>query len=133
MPVYAPAKRGTLLLPSGTYHNPDLKHLFIICTDKSDRGDHLLVSVSRWRNDLCDSTCMLEPGCHEFIRYKSYILYRKARIERTQTLIDGVAAGAFVPKAPLDDAVFERVCDGILASPHTPYKAKRYYRRQADE
>lgn len=126
--TWVPSKRGTLLVPSGTHHNPDLKHLFIICAIKSDGEELFLVSVSKWRNDLCDATCVLEPGEHPFIIIKSYVLYRKTRIEPSSAIIKGVEAGNLIPREPFDDSPFARVCTGVLESPQTSWKHKRIYR-----
>ena len=125
--IYIPIKTGTLLMPSGTENNPDLKHLFIICTDADGTGQHLLVNVTTWRNDFCDPSCILEADTHEFITAKSYILYRKARIETAQTLLNGVQNGTFFPKECLEQEHFENVCKWIVLSPHTPRGIKQYY------
>lgn len=114
-------------MPSGPAAQEDQNHLFIICTDANKGGEHLLVNVTSWRGDFCDGTCILEGGTHEFIRQKSYILYRKARIERAQTLANGAKDGLFIPKECLPAGDFERVCDGIAKSLHTPRKIRDFY------
>jgi len=119
-------------MPSGPIHNPDQHHLFIICTDADRDGDHVLVNVTKWQNELCDSTCVFNGGEHDFIKYKSYILYRKARIENRSTLLKGVQEGFFVAKPCLKDADFKSVCSGILTSPHTPNRIKEAYRATID-
>lgn len=114
-------------MPSGTEDRPDLKHLFVICTDADGTGQHLLLNVTKWRNDLCDNTCIFDEGAHEFIKHKSYVLYRKARIETAQALLNGVREGIFHPKECLEQQHFERVCKGILVSPHIPRGMKQFY------
>ena len=64
---------------------------------------------------------------HPFITTNSYILYRKTRIEGSQTLLNGVNEGIFVPKELMPDEPFARICAGITASPHTPLAHKKYY------
>lgn len=114
-------------MPSGTGVDPNLMHLFIICTDADGTGQHLLVNVTTWRNNLCDPSCILEAGSHEFIKFRSYVLYRKARIETAQTLLNGVQSGVFVSKDCLEQQHFENVCRGMTASPHTPRGMKQFY------
>jgi len=57
-------------------------------------------------------------------------MYRKAKTELAATLISGLEKGLFIAEASMAGPVFDRVCSGILASPHTPRVMKRYYRRQ---
>ncbi len=131
MGLYFPIKQGTILLPSGTSHNEDQKHLFIICTDPCDEGKHLLVTMSSWRNDFCDATCILTPdNCeHSFVKHKSYILYRKSQLETAEALKTGVEKDLFVPKESMPDEPFERIRAGILQSPYTPRRLKTYYKK----
>ena len=124
---FLPVMRGTLLIPSGTYHDPDRKHLFVICTDPCEKGLQIIVSISTWTNNLCDGTCVLDPHVHRFIRHKSYVMYRSARIEKAETLIKGVEQDLFVPHVAFEVHIFERIASGICSSLHTKRQVKRYY------
>ncbi|UXT64145.1 hypothetical protein FY133_00570 [Agrobacterium tumefaciens] len=119
-------KSGTLLIPSGPSHDPDRKHLFVVCTDACDEEKQLIVPVSGYSNNLCDGTCILEIGEHEFITKRSYAFYRNARIESAATLDNGLNQKVFVPKADVDPAVFKRIIDGICTSPQTARRIKKY-------
>lgn len=91
-------------------------------------GQHLLTSVSSIKDGIRhDTTCELEPGCHEFVRHPSYVLYAKASLVRHQGLIKCVEGWTYTPKARLNDEVFSRVCYGVAVSPHTPRWAKKYF------
>ena len=118
-------------MPSGTYHDPDRRHLFVICTDPDADGKVLLVSITSWTNDLCDATCVLDAGCHEFIKHKSWAYYRKPRIELVESLIAGVKEDILVPKECLNEDDFARLCKGILTSRHTPRKFAVYFKSNA--
>jgi hypothetical protein len=120
-------KKGTLLIPSGTSHNPDKKHLFVVCA--LNDSDAMLASIATWINHLCDGTCILEAGEHPFITAKSYIIYRKCRIEKCQTLIKGVHEGLLIPREPVKDEPFARICDGIVKSKQTPWKMKQAFKK----
>lgn len=91
----------------------------------------LVVSVSTWTNHYCDGSCILEAADHEFLRHKSWVMYRKTRVESAETLDNGVQTGLFKVKPDMSREVFARVCAGILDSPHTPRKMKRYYQVQS--
>ena len=114
-------------MASGPHGNQDLRHLHIVCTEPCGRGQQLLVSVTTWTNSLCDDACVLDVGDHPFIRHRSWIMYRKARLELAEDLDNGVEIGVFVPRQALEHPVFERVLQGICISRSTPYKIKRYF------
>lgn len=121
------AKAGTLLIPSGPSHDADRKHLHIVCTDPCKKGDQIVVSVVSWTSDLCDDACILQAYEHEFLKHKSYVFYRKARIEAATTLVNGIRNGTFKPRDPMNGQTFLRVCKGICNSSQTPRKVKTYY------
>lgn len=126
------ARAGTLLIPSGPSHDPDRKHLFIVCTDPCEEGKQLLVGVTTWVNDQCDDACILEPHEHEFLNRKSFILYRAARIEEATTLDNGVREGKFQLRAAMNAQTFLRVKNGVCRSKQTPRKIKKYAGCPAD-
>lgn len=126
-PIELIIKSGTLLIPSGPSHDPDRKHLYVVCTDACDAGNHLIVPISGYANHLCDGTCILEPGDHEFVTKRSYAFYRKARIESATTLDNGLDMQVFIPKADMAPDIFGRILEGICASPQTARKLKRYF------
>lgn len=126
--IYVPEQKNTILIPSGTIETPDKKHLFIIMTKVCQEGHHLVVSVSSVKDGLRhDSTCELGIGSHPFITKPSFILYARAERLRSNLLAKCVEGWVYTPRERLDDAVFERVCDGVEISPYTPRWVKRYF------
>jgi hypothetical protein len=116
-------KKQTLLIPSGTKN-----HLFVILTEACPEVNILLVSFSTIRDErFYDDTCIVEPGEHPFIKNRSYIEYRKARIEKESHVIKCSEATYWFPHEPVSDELFKRICNGILDSPHTPKRIKDYY------
>lgn len=128
MSLFVPYRRATLLIPSGPAHDPDRKHLFVVLTDPAQVLEYtekhsLLVGIASVQPDLPhDSTCLLHAGDHEFIRHKSYVHYAQARIEPSQSILNGVKKGVLVPKAMLVEEIFVRVCKGIVESRFTARK-----------
>lgn len=125
MPYFAP-KRRTILVPSGTTHDPGKKHLFVICTEPCVDGKQVIVSISTKTSDICDLTCILQSHEHSFLVAESFVFYRKARIEFTTALINGVERGVFYPKENMNGQTFLRILRGICGSPQTPPKVKVY-------
>lgn len=124
MPI---AKAGTLLIPSGPSHDPDRRHMFVVCNDTDANGQNLIVPVTTWTNDVCDPTCRLDPHEHAFLRHASYVLYRNARIEPAQALQEGLANGLFSTHDPVNGQVFLKVKNGVCRSLQTPRKIKVYF------
>ena len=61
------------------------------------------------------------------IRHKSYVHYARARIEASQSIVNGVKKGLFVPKAMLVEAIFARVCKGLVESRFTSPRILSFY------
>lgn len=120
-------KKGTVLIPSGPSHDPNRKHLHVICTDPDDHGCQLIVSICTKINDLCDPACTLQAHEHDFLTRESYVLYRKATIVEQSALANGVAASIFVPREDMNGQTFLRISKGICASIHTPRRIKKYF------
>lgn len=125
--IYVPLKSGSILIPSGPSTDPERRYLFVICTDACPESKHLLVPLATYRNEYCDSTCILEPYEHPFIRVKSFVLYRSSRVEFVDTLQKGVNDGILVPREPVNKQTFLRIAKGICRSRGTPQKIKSYY------
>jgi hypothetical protein len=127
---YLPSKRGTLLVLSGTHVDPDKHHLFVICTDECDNGNFLIAPLCTWTNSYCDPTCILQPHEHQFIKQKSYVLYRKCRLISRTDIERGIEQSTITPKEDLNAQTFLKVRNGITKSPATPNKLKTYMRTQ---
>jgi hypothetical protein len=131
--LFVPFKRATLLIPSGPANDPARKHLFVLLTDpiKSvdfDEKQVLLVNITSIPNGFTyDSTCILKPGEHRFIKHESYVYYAKARIEAANALLRGVKSGQLAPHEIMDEALVKRICDGLQQSPHTAPRILRFY------
>jgi hypothetical protein len=127
--MFLVTRRATVLVPSGTAEQPDLKHLFILLNDPVNKEKLvLMVSISTIRpGRFHDTSCLLGVGDHPFIRCDSFVLYAKARIESVKTLEEGVRQQLLLPKDPMDGSVFARICEGLLISRHTPAEIKRFF------
>lgn len=126
---YQPGRGKTLLIPSGTFTDPNKKHLFVTLTDACREGQHLLVSLSRVKDGVhYDPACVFNAGEHQFVREESFAAYRLARIEPAAKLIRHVKAWDFTPKDDMPNHLVERMCAGIEASDFVPSRILKYYR-----
>lgn len=133
MSLFVPLKRATLLIPSGSSVDVNRKHLFILltdpCPDETGKSAVLLVSHSTVRPNVPhDPSCILYPGDHDFVKRHSDVVYKKARLEEADKLLRGVKSGELLAHAPMDGAVFARVCKGLEESKLTPAKFLMFYR-----
>jgi len=120
-------KCDAIFMQSGTYHRPELDHLFIVCTDACRQGNHILISITGWTNKFCDATTRLRRGDHPFIYKDSYMLYRKARIASTKEIQAGLSDGSFRRhETRMSEDWVKKIMDGLCKSIHTPWKVKKY-------
>lgn len=135
--MYAPLKKGTLLIHSGSLADPDKKHLFVILTDPVGPDELvLLASFSTFRTEyFCDDTCLVEGNKkeHEFITDPSFIRYQLLRIETAAKLVAGVSSKVMTPSYPAKDHLFERICAGVFASPFAARKFQVFLQRARDD
>lgn len=111
---------ATLLMPTG----PTGDHLHVVLNDPKQfpgYGSHLsivLVSVSTVRTGIpYDDTCVLSPGCHAFVKDKSYVVYRRARIEQVLHVAQLVERGLFKPHSPFTPQLLTLIAVGLKSSP----------------
>ena len=118
-------RKITLLLPTFTGDNDDLKHLFFLLTDPCFDGELnqenaiLLVNCSSVKPDKPhDNACYIEQGEHEFIKHRSYIVYKQARIETLEKIERGISTGRFIKKEIINGELYKRILKGAFTSLH---------------
>ena len=128
--MFAVVKGATLLTPSGSFSQPNLKHLTILLTNPVGPAKQVLtVTVSTIRGSNYDRTCVLDKGDHSFINGPSFVAYWFCRHDCTEKAIhEAIANDMFVPMEPLREEVFDRVVAGLHKSPHTAPFAKTFIR-----
>jgi hypothetical protein len=120
------AKKGTLLIVSGPNHDPERKHLHVICNDPDGDGNVALVSVCSVTGTNHDTTCILQQHEHAFLKHESFVLYARAKIVSENSLANGVAQKLMVIHDDMNGQTFLRVFNGVCRSPQTPRKVKKY-------
>lgn len=120
---FLPYQKATILIPSGPDHDPDRLHLFILLTNpKTADKQNLIVSISSYTGNHCDSTCLLDIGDHSFIKKRSFVDYARARIVEADKLCSGVRKGILKSMGPISPEVFDKITEGLLRSPRTALK-----------
>ena len=119
-------KRGTLLIISGTSNSPYKKHLFIVCNDPCPQKRTVIVPMCSVKNQNDDLTCVIEPYEHPFVKRKTFISYKNARVEETRTLEFAINEGLISAHEGINAQTFLRVRNGICKSKLTPNPVKKY-------
>jgi len=116
---------GTLLISSGPGY-----HLFVVLNAPANFPTYppqscVLVSFSTIRSGPYDSTRIIPPGAHPFIKEPSFVAYRQARMETVADLAGRVASGVYVAREPVADALRLDLIAGLYFSPLTPRYLKK--------
>jgi hypothetical protein len=127
--AYAVLKKGTLLIAAD---GAGKSHLFAILNDPhGQEREVLLASFSTYRPSAeyyCDETCRVggEKKHHPFLIVDSFVRYQKLRIVAESKLLNGVAQKVMAPQAPLNQVLFDRVCQGVFDSPYSALKFQTF-------
>lgn len=119
-----------LLIPSGPGGE---NHLFVLLNDPKPfpgygaRPCVVLVNVSTVREGAAhDPTCVLEAGCHPFVKQKSYVVYRSARIEPVARVVQLLKQGFFKPQPSIDEGLLALIKIGLRSSAFTKREFKQF-------
>jgi hypothetical protein len=120
---------ATLLIPSGPRGE---NHLHVVVNDPKALPGYgarpcvVLVNLTTVRDGAeLDDTCILEAGCHPFVKQASFILYRLARIEPRAHVDQLVKQGFFKPQQPLDAVLLAKIKAGLKTSSFTKREIKQ--------
>ncbi len=125
-----PARKGTILIPSGP-----VRHLHFVCSDpvfypRYGMEAVLVVNISTIKADCSyDATCVLNSQDHPFITNPSYVFYYRADIFSVDRIAMNIADGTFQTHQDCNDATFQRILAGFNVSPDVKGKVLSFYRK----
>lgn len=104
----------------------DKEHLYVVLNDPTDRS--LIVAAVNLNTAFvgADTTTLLEPGDHPFVRRETYVNYARATLLPAQTVAALIEAGTFRRMPPCSPVLLERVRLGLFESEFTPNKVVRF-------
>ncbi len=95
----------------------DIRHLFFVISDPSiDRQRVLVVPLMTWDEDYKESTCILRPGEHRFVRHDSYVDYGCAEQVAAGYIEERLASGEFRGHDPAGPELLGRIREGAAKS-----------------
>lgn len=94
----------------------NVRHLRIVISDPNENNEFLTVSVDTLRSEYQDKSCVIEPGEHKFIRHKSFVNYKYARVISFAKIVNGEKAGLFIRKENVSAELLLRIQNGAKIS-----------------
>lgn len=124
-----PVRLATVLFPSGPANDVKRKHLFVFLTDPYGAASQVLMVpvCSVEVGAQVDESCLLDSGCHSFIRHRSYVNYALCRTERADAIANGIRNGQFIPKEPVSEDIFRLIIAGMRRSKFTKPFALEFF------
>ena len=104
-------------------------HLWIVISNPFDNPEQIaIVNLTSWRDkavQLNDTSCIVEVGDHEFVRKKSYISYRDARIVFVKEMQGLMHNGLICFRVDCSDEFFDKILDGAENSRFLPLEVRK--------
>ncbi len=89
-------------------------HIYFVIAEQQDNV--LLFNATTYKSGK-DSSCILNPGDHDFIVRHSCISYENALISDTKDIINALNAGQITRRPPkLGDEILQKIIDGAFRS-----------------
>jgi hypothetical protein len=99
-------------------------HFIIAACNKDNRV--LIIPVDSLRAKA-DRTTILQPGDHPFITHLSFMNYSQAKIVPLNHLNTLITEHKAKEDSPLDQAILDRIRNGVCRSDRTPDGVKDFY------
>jgi hypothetical protein len=137
------ASMGLKIYAGKTFHLPtppsNIPHLFIVVSPPdfivnslNQLVESVVVVNFTTKKSGKDDTVVLMPQDHRFIRHETVVSYRDARFVEVSRICDYITQGTSRFDDDCSDDLLEKIQDGLLVSPFTPNKVKKYYRSILD-
>lgn len=119
---------GTCILlpkPSG-----EVRHLWVVLTEPEGEPPQVVIVNLTKNKPRADTTCILTPGDHEFVKVETVVHYADARFAPAEPLNQIAQLRDYDFHADCSGEILERIQQGLLVSPATPKKIKTYCRER---
>ena len=100
-------------------------HLWVVLTATDARGEVLIVNFTTLRPHS-DPTVVIQPGEHPFVIHATAVHYADTRLTASPAIESAIASGLFRTHQDCSPELLGRMLAGVLASPHSSEKIKRY-------
>jgi hypothetical protein len=125
-PTKESVQAGDTLLVAHPYN-----HLYVLCSDPVlDPDQVLLVSFTTWKpkEEFC---CIVAAGDHPFIKHKSCVRYKDARISSVADLLKLLGGSQMTRREPVSAELLVRIRKGAHLSDFLPEECRRLLQNQS--
>lgn len=106
--------------PGETFRGFDFEnHLWIVVSNEVTGGKIAVANVTSYRGSSSDSTCLIHPGEHPFVRHVTCVVYRPAYLADIDPLRRASEQRTLQRHTPLSGELLLRVQQGALSSRFT--------------
>lgn len=110
--------------PSGTFN----RHLRIVITDPDKDSNQVVVSITTLRfPNSQDTSCILEPGEHKFIKHRSVVDFRRTTIMSFLDIFNGLQKGVLVDMGDISEELLRKIQQAAQASKYIPADIKKLF------
>lgn len=118
---------STFLLPTRIQ---DIPHLWVVLTYPDKNSNEVVIVNLTTKRSHSDTTVILNPGDHPFINRETVINYSDAKFVKVENLKKALDMTLAEPHSHFRNDILEIIQKGVLKSPHTPLKVKKYCQKK---
>ena len=123
-------RQWTLAIPC-CFKTGALTSTLVIISRPEDDPEHVvIVNLTSHGGQENDCSCVLQPGDHSWVRHKTIVRYRDARIAKDAELDKLVASGALKQHDHAPDALLTKILQGAERTLHLPMKCRHILESQ---
>lgn len=110
-----------------------VRHLNVVISSFDDDFNSLAVPITTWYEIngkpllTNDNSCILLPGCHPFVKHKSYAKYKMAKSINAVDLVKGLYRGLLISQPDMPEQYVQSLQRGAEESPYLPDELKRFF------
>lgn len=121
--------KGKTFLSDDNTKRGVIKHLRIIISEADAINEFLVVYVTTWHENVRgqDNTCVLNAGCHPFIKHKSWIDFSRSEAMNYAKIYNGIKKGLLIKKEDMPFEIINRIQKGAMKSEFFPSSLERFF------
>jgi hypothetical protein len=102
-------------------------HLWVIISSPNGEPGQVIIAFLTSKKMNSDTTVILLPDHHKFIKHPTVVSFADARIERTDFIRKRVEERDYEPRERFDEGAISVIQRGLIESPFTPRYIRSYF------
>lgn len=104
-----------------------IRHFRIVISDPNEDNEFLTVPVDTFRSDFQDKSCLIEKDEHSFIKHRSFVNYKFAKVLSFAKIFNGLRSGLFIKKEDVSPELLSRIQNGAKISKNLRNELKVWF------